>query len=486
MFLLNSVLCIGSMFLFGFHISVVNAPSEFIKAFINQTWMDRYNSTVPEETLTLLWSSTISIFSLGGLLGSLGSAYLIRKYGMRKTQQWNNVLVIGASLIVGGSKMAGSFEMILIGRFFYGINSGLGMNVCLQYLGEIAPKKLRGLINSSGPVYVTAGKLFGQIIGLREAMGTESLWPFLMSVCGLGAVLQLITLPLFPDTPPNLLLVQQDKEGCIRAMKKLWGEGDHHADIEDLLKEQSVRKNIKVLTFMELIRERSLRPQLCMLIIMIISLQMSGISAIYFYAYDVFRNAGVTGERIPYLAIGIGACEMLGTILCSLLIDKFGRKVLLLSSMGAMGTCLALLTVTLSMQKSYFWLPYCSIVLIFCFILFFGIGPSGVIIVVCLEILTQEARASTFMIISSLNWTGLYIIGLIFPYMAKSFGQFCFVLFLCCIIAAGIFIFLFLPETMGKSITEITDDFSKIRCGQICYQGTKEATKPEHITCTKF
>ncbi|KAJ1093585.1 hypothetical protein NDU88_006685 [Pleurodeles waltl] len=464
----------------------LDSNHEFIKTFINQTWIDRYNATVPEETLTLLWSLTVSIFSLGGLLGSLGSAYLIRKYGKRKSQQWNNLLAIGASLIVGCSKMAGSFEMILIGRFFYGINAGLGMNVCLQYLGEIAPKKLRGLINSSAPVYVTAGKLFGQIIGLREAMGTETMWPFLMSVCGLGALLQLITLPLFPDTPPNLLLVQQDKEGCIRAMKKLWGAGDHRADIADLLKEQSIRKNSKVLTFMELMRERSLRPQLCILIVMIIGMQMSGISAIYFYAFDVFRKAGITAEHIPYLAIGIGACEMVGTIFCSLFIDKCGRKMLLLSSLGAMGTSLALLTVTLSMQNLYVWVPTCSIVLIFCFILFFGIGPSGVIIVVSLEILSQEARASAFMIISSLNWTGLYIIGLIFPFMVKSFGQFCFLLFLGCILASWIFVFLFLPETKGKSITEITNDFSKIRCGQICCRGTKEASKPEDIRCTKF
>ncbi|XP_069476011.1 solute carrier family 2, facilitated glucose transporter member 11-like isoform X2 [Ambystoma mexicanum] len=446
------VTCIGPPFQFGFHISVVSAPAEYIKDFINQTWIHRYGVPTPDETLTLLWSLTVSIFSIGGLLGSLASGFLIRRYGKSRCMLCNNLVTLGASMIIGFSKMAGSFEMILVGRFLFGITSAAGINVSMLYLGEIAPKKLRGLTNTAGPVFATSGKLFGLLFGLREALGRESLWPFLMSICGVTSALQLATFPFVPDTPPHLLLVKNDKEGCMKAMKKLWGDGNHQAEIEDLINEQNSRKNTKIQSFLEIMQDRSLRLQLCVLTVLIITLQFGGANAIYFYAYDVFQQAGFSQDRIPYIAIGIGGCEILGALLCD----------------------------------AYYWVPYCSVVLIFCHILSSGLGPGGVTLSLSLEILTQAARPSAFTFTSTLSWAGLYIIGLIFPFMVKSMGHFCFLLFLGIIVASSIFLFLILPETKGKSITEITDEFNRIQCGKICCHGTAEGTPPDHVTCTRF
>ncbi|XP_069476391.1 solute carrier family 2, facilitated glucose transporter member 11-like [Ambystoma mexicanum] len=462
------------------------ALGQFIKAFINQTWLHRYGSPVPDETLTLLWSLTVSIFSIGGLLGSLTSGSLIRRYGKRRCMLCNNLLTLGASMIVGFSKMAGSFEMILVGRLINGINAGFGLNLCIMYLGEIAPKTLRGLINTATPVFATAGKLLGFIFGLREVLSTESLWPLLLALCAVTAILQLATFPFFPDTPPYLLLVKKDKEGCMKAMKKLWGERDHRTEIEDLMKEQSAWTNTKILSFLELVKDRSLRRQLCILCILVTSMQFSGVNAVYFYAYDVFRQAGFAEDRIPYIAIGIGGCEIVGTLLCGCFITKIGRKVLLLTGFGVMGGSLALLTVTLAFQGSYYWVPYCSVVLVFCYILFFGMGPSGVMVSICLEILTQAARPSGFVLISSLNWLALYVIGLIFPYIVRSMGHFCFLLFLGYLIIASIFLFLVLPETKGKSITEITDELRDMQCGKICCHGATKTMSFEHMEVTTF
>ncbi|XP_069476008.1 solute carrier family 2, facilitated glucose transporter member 11-like [Ambystoma mexicanum] len=486
MVLFICVLCIGSPFQFGFHISVVSSPSKFVKAFTNQTVLQRYGSPATDETLTLLWSLTVSIFSIGGLLGSMGSGSLIRRYGKCRCMRWNNVFTLGSSLITGFSRMSGSFEMTLVGRFLCGISTGVGMNVCLLYLGEISPKKLRGLTNTICPIFGIIGKLSGLIFGLREALGSESRWPLLMALSGVTAILQLATFPFFPDTPTDLMMVKKDKEGCLKAMKKLWGDRDHQSEIEDLINEQNARKNTKVLSVLELILDRSLRRQLCILSFLMITLQFCGVNAIYFYAYDVFQQAGFPKDRIPYIAIGTGCCEMLGALTCCFLIEKVGRKALLLTAFVVMGGALVLLTVTLAFQDTYHWLPYCSTVLVFCFILFYGIGPAGVIISLSIEILTQAARPSGFVLSSSLNWSALYITGLIFPFMVKSMGHFCFLLFLGFILASSIFLCLFLPETKGKSVIEITEEFNQISCRRICCRGAVENTPRELIMCTKF
>ncbi|XP_030074811.1 solute carrier family 2, facilitated glucose transporter member 11 isoform X2 [Microcaecilia unicolor] len=462
LFMMIFVLGIGGGFHYGFQISVVNAPSPYIKSFINETWQTRYHSYISENTLTLLWSSIVSIYSIGGVIGALGAGYVSGKYGKKKCQLWNTLILMGAALLSGLSREAGSFEMIMVGRFLLGFSSGLGLNLHAQYAGEIAPRKFRGFTNTSVSIFVTAGKCFGQIFGLREILGTETRWPLLLAVSGISSVIQLVTLPFFPESPPYLLMQKGNKEACMKAVKQLWGDGDHRDEIEDMMREQAARKGTKTLSALDLLREKSLRWQLYCVLAMIITLQLCGINAIYFYSYEVFEKAGFLPDQIPYITLGVGIGEITSVIICSLLVERFGRKTLLLSGYALMVSTLGLLTVTLSLQKHFSWMPFCSVALIFMFNISFGSGPGGVSVTVCVEIFSQSSRAAALVIFGFLNWTGLYLLGMIFPYIAAGLGHFCFLIFLGIILISGIFIYLFLPETKGKSILEISDEFNKL------------------------
>nr|XP_033810928.1 solute carrier family 2, facilitated glucose transporter member 11-like isoform X2 [Geotrypetes seraphini] len=462
LFIMICVLGIGGSFHYGFQISVVNAPSPFIKSFINETWQTRYNSYVSENICTLLWSSIVSIYSIGGVIGALAAGYLSQRYGKKKCQLCNSLIPVGAALLSGLSREAGSFEMIMVGRFFLGLTSGLGLSLHAQYAGEIAPRKFRGFTNTSISIFVTIGKCFGQIFGLREILGTETLWPLLLAASGISSAIQLVTLPFFPESPPYLLMQKGNKEACIKAIKQLWGEGDHHDEIEDMMREQAARKGTKILSILELLREKSLRWQLYCVFALIIALQLCGINAIYFYSYDVFQKAGFPPDKIPYITLGVGICEVTSVILCSLLVERFGRKTLLLSGYVLMILTLGLLTVTLSLQKQFSWMPFCSVALIFMFNISFGAGPGGVSITMCVEMFGQSSRAAAFVIVGFLNWIGLYLLGMIFPYIAAGLGHFCFLIFLGITAISGIFAYLFLPETKGKSILEISEEFNKL------------------------
>ncbi|NWT16411.1 GTR7 protein, partial [Vireo altiloquus] len=201
------------------------------------------------------------------------------------------------------------------------------------------------------------------------------LWPWLLASSGLSALVQLVTLPFFPDSPSYLLIQKGNEEACRKAVRKLWGEGDHQAEIDDIMKEKGAMASTKTLRVLEVIKERSLRWQLYILMTVMTTLQLCGINAIYFYSFEVFHTAQFEEYLIPYVSLGVGLCECLSSILCSTLIDRFGRKVLLWGGYLLMCSVLALLTMSLSLQHQYFWMHYFSVILIFLFVVFYGIGP---------------------------------------------------------------------------------------------------------------
>ncbi|NXA37963.1 GTR5 protein, partial [Eudromia elegans] len=194
------------------------------------------------------------------------------------------------------------------------------------------------------------------------------LWPWLLASSGLSALVQLVILPFLPDSPSYLLIQKGNEDAFRKAIRKLWGEGDHQAEIDDMLKEKAAMASTKSLRVLELIKERSLRWQLYILMTVITTLQLCGINAVeYLHYFEEYL--------IPYVSIGIGLCECLSSILCSTLIEHFGRKLLLLGGYTLMCFVLALLTMTLSLQHQFFWMHYFSVTLIFFFVIFYGIGP---------------------------------------------------------------------------------------------------------------
>ncbi|KAM6112010.1 solute carrier family 2, facilitated glucose transporter member 11-like [Pterocles gutturalis] len=480
------VLGIGGSFPYGFHISVINYPSVHIRKFINETWIERHGSPLHPETIMLLWSFIVSVYGIGGFLGSLCCGYLTTKYRKKKCQMCTNLIMLVAALFMAFSKTAKSFEMILVGRFLYGIGAGFALNIHPQYVGEISPKKLRGFTNSTVAVFLTLGKLTGQVIGLREILGREALWPWLLASSGLSALVQLVTLPFFPDSPSYLLIQKGNEEACRKAIRKLWGEGDHQAEIDDIMKEKAAMTSTKTLRVLEVIKERSLRWQLYILITVMTTLQLCGINAIYFYSFEVFHTAKFEEYLIPYVSLGVGLCECLSSILCSTLIDRFGRKVLLWGGYTLMCSVLALLTMTLSLQHQFFWMHYFSVILIFLFVIFYGTGPSGATISIMVEIFSQSFRPSAFLIVGCINWMGLFVLGMIFPLIVDNLGPFCFLIFLGILVLSAIFIYLYLPETKGKSIMEIKAEFNKLNFGKKETSVTENNFPKEQLFCTKL
>lgn len=485
-FVMAIVLGLGGSFLSGFQLSTISFAAPFIKQFINDTWLQRTQAPIEAQSLTLLWTLIVSALSIGALTGTWLSGCLSAKYGKKNCLIVSSLVMIAASGITGMSKLALSFEMILLGRILYGFNAGFGCCLQGQYLGEIAPNHLRGLITGTLGIFAVLGKFLGQVAGQSELLGTESLWPLLLASSGVIGLVQLLIVPFFPESPAFFLFQKKDLDGCLKALKQLWGDRDHQAEVEDMLKEQAAMKKTRIMSVLELVRDRSLRRQLSMMMVLGVAMSLSGVNAIYFYSFEVFRTAGFDKEHIPYAALGVGACELCAIVACTFTIERFGRRKLLLGGYGLMVLVLAILTTTLSLQESYFVLPYCNVALLFLFILIFGSGPAAATFPVTAELFTQGSRPASLTISMSLYWTGLYLIGMGFPHVVNQLGTFCFLVFGAIIATAWILIFWFLPETKGKSYMEIKGEFNRssvLKKGNV----TAENSLPEELTvCTKL
>ncbi|XP_075575202.1 solute carrier family 2, facilitated glucose transporter member 11 isoform X2 [Pelecanus crispus] len=405
---------------------------QHIHKFLNETWNSRYRKELNPDLLTFLWSVIASIFSLGGLCGALIGGSMAIRLGRKGALLMNNIIAILASILMGISFPTGLFELLIAGRFLIGINSGIGICVQPLYIGEVAPKHLRGGMAMGTSIFLTGGILTGQIIGLRELLGGETYWPLLLSSSCFPAFAQLLFLPWFPESPRYLLIDRGDELSCVKALKRFHGSSEYRREMEDIQRECFALDGEKPKKPWQLFTDRGVRWQLITVIVMAMGQQFSGINAIYFYATYIFEQAGISAEKIPYVTLGTGACECFTALTCEL----------------------------------YSWVPYVSMTSLFAFILSFGLGPGGITNTLTAELFIQSSRPAAYMIGGTVSWISFFTIGMLFPFMVNGLKQYCFLVFLleCSLVAA--FIFFVIPETKNKSFLEIKKEFHRLNFGR--------------------
>lgn len=151
----------------------------------------------------------------------------------------NNAIAIFGATLMSSSQLFRSIECLIIGRFFIGINCGLNTHLVPMYLSEIAPMNLRGALGTVSQLGVTIGLLLSQVLGLSNILGTSDGWPFLLGVAFVPAVLQLLLLPLCPESPRYLLITKGRTNEARHALTRLRCTSDVDDDIEEMRMEES-------------------------------------------------------------------------------------------------------------------------------------------------------------------------------------------------------------------------------------------------------
>lgn len=114
----------GASFQHGYNTGVMNAPQRVVGQWINETYTHRFSMAADQTTVDLIYSVIVAIFAIGGMIGALATAYVAERFGRKGGLLLNNVFVFIAAVLMGFSRICQSYEMLIAGRFFIGVNSG--------------------------------------------------------------------------------------------------------------------------------------------------------------------------------------------------------------------------------------------------------------------------------------------------------------------------------------------------------------------------
>ncbi|XP_074474634.1 solute carrier family 2, facilitated glucose transporter member 9-like [Sebastes fasciatus] len=472
------ILGIGGSFQNGYHTSGLSSPSPHIKRFINSSWYDRYEEPPPPQTVTMIWSLIVSMYAVGGLFGAVSVRFMADTMGRKKAMMCNSVIAVVAAGVMLTSKSANSYEMIIVARILYGYSAGLGASIHSLYLGEISPRNIRGTVTQSIATFGSLGKLFGQFFGLSEILGREELWNIVLCVPAFFSVVQLIVLPFLPEAPRYIFIEKGDEKACKKALQSLWGQGDYKQEMDEMLAEQVAIEAAPLRSPLQVLRDRTVRWQLLTMAVIYTCNQMSGMSAISTFSFDVFLKAGIPRDKIRYVTLGLGVCEIITCISCGLLIEHTGRKPLIWGGYCIMSASLVFTTVTLTLKDSSYWVPYITIGLIIVFVICFCIGPGGATSTLTNEIFTQSDRTAAYVLTGFQRWFLFTVMGLAFPFIINALESYCFVVFACICLLGSLYTFFLLPETKGKTLLEIAEEFKAITvCGKSFIEKKRLETK---------
>ncbi|OWA49838.1 putative Glucose transporter type 1 [Hypsibius exemplaris] len=231
------------------------------------------------------------------------------------------------------------------------------------------------------------------------------------------------------------------------------------------------------MTIGDLFSDPFLRRILFITLMMMIFQNFSGIDAVMFYSTAIFRSAGLTGDTALYATIGVGAVNVTMTTIALFLVERAGRRLLMLIGFSGMVLFLISLTISLLLFKSgnpgaefpntantYAGAAYASMVSVFSYVILFASGPGAIPWILMSEYFAQGPRAAAAGLIAGANRFSSLVVALSFPYLQAAIDEYCFIIFAVLNMIAIVFILIYIVETKGKSTDQIQHDLrSKMR-----------------------
>ncbi|XP_033097901.1 solute carrier family 2, facilitated glucose transporter member 1-like [Anneissia japonica] len=318
-----------------------------------------------------------------------------------------------------------------------------------------------GVLTGVSELAITVGILIAQVFGLYVLNSSED-WPLclaLTGVFGLGGCLILIICP----ESPRWLLNQGEEDKARAAMVKLRGNDDVKNEMEEMKEEyrNEVANDEGKTTMLDVIRlkESWWKMPLIISVLLHAGQQFSGINAVMFYATEIYKQANMEVEAIGLATVGTGLVNVVMTLVAVYVVDRTGRRVLMLYPYAAMIFVTAFITLSLSLEgEAWKWV---SLTFIYLYIIGFAIGPGPMPFVVVPELWAQGPRPAAMSLAVQCNWWSTFLVGLAFPFMQEGIGDFTFLVFTFFLALTTVFIYFFVPETKNKTFDEITSKFKR-------------------------
>ncbi len=417
-------------FLFGFETAVISGAEKTIQ----KLW-----------ELSPFWQGfTVASSLIGTVIGSIIVGGPVQKYGRKKTLLTIAILYLISAI---GCSYTSQWIPFIIFRFLGGIAVGASSVVGPMYISEISPASMRGRLAGSFQTNIVFGILVAFITNYIFSGFGEDAWRLMFGIMIIPSALFYILLRTIPESPRWLVLKNREAE-AIPIFKKLSTENIDIA-ISEIRASLSEKKE-------NLFQSKYGKPIFFAVVLAMFN-QLTGINAILYYAPRIFSMAGFSEAESFLQPIYIGTANLIFTLLAMTLIDKVGRKKLLIIGSFGMILFLALTAQVFSQPE-----PNKMVVIYLVgFIGFFGFSQGAVIWVFISEIFPNAVRSQGGALGSFTHWIMAAIISWTFPIIVEGNslgGYYSFLFYALMMLAHLIFVWKFLPETKGRTLEEIQKD----------------------------
>ena len=430
-YLATAIAALGGM-LFGYDIGVISGAILFIK--------DDFALSPGMEEIV------VSSVLLGSLTGAFAGGILADRLGRRR------LLIITAivfSLGAVGAALAPDTAWLIAARFLAGTAIGVASFVAPLYISEIAPVAIRGKLVSINQVALTSGIVISYLIDYALAGAQAWRWMFAMAVIpaaafGIGL--------LFIPNSPRWLVARGHDEQAMTVLKQIRGPEQVASEFSKIQHSVTQDKG----QWSELLSPL-LRAAMVVGVGLAIAQQITGINTVIYYAPTIFKFAGLSSASSAILAsVGVGVVNVALTVMAMQLIDRVGRRPLLLVSLAGMALSLIVLGGAFSLPQLSGSLGWIAVASLMIYVGSFAVGLGPVFWLLLSEIYPLRIRGRAMSVGTIANWGANLIVALSFLTLTQVLGKTAtFWLYGAISIGAFLFAFYLVPETMGRSYEEI-------------------------------
>jgi len=423
------IAAIGGL-LFGFDTAIVAGATRYLK--------DQFALTSIQEG----WA--VSVVLIGCMFGAGISGTISDRIGRKRFMLFSAVLFLVSAV---GCALPRTMAEFVIFRFIGGLGIGSASILAPLYISEIAPARIRGALVSVNQLAIVTGILLAYFVNWAFAGVGPSNWRWMYAAGALPSVIFFFLLLRVPESPR--WLVKQGRESeALGVLSRVNTADLAAAEVSSIKEALAMEKGSLAELF-----NRGFRRALLIAVVLAILQQITGINAVLYYAPRIFERAGFTRMSAIGQSTIVGFVNILFTIVAIALVDRVGRKPLLLTAAGGMGISLLLLGAAF---KSEAFSGPLILGLILLYIAFFAMAMGPIVWVVMAEIFPTRMRGSAMAIATVILWVSDFAVTLSFPVIADRLNEStAFWLYAAMCAVDFVFMLAFLPETKGKTLEEI-------------------------------
>ncbi|WP_375437579.1 sugar porter family MFS transporter [uncultured Hymenobacter sp.] len=428
-FFWSLVVALGG-FLFGFDTAVISGAEKAIQ----QLW----------GLSSVKHGFTIAIALIGTVFGAIFGGVPSDKLGRRQTLLGIAVLYLVSAL---GAALTSSWGLFMLFRFLGGLGVGASSVTAPLYISEVSPAAKRGQMVALFQFNIVFGILAAYLSNYLLTGAGENDWRWMLGVQAVPALAFFLLLFRVPESPRWLLGQGRVEEG--RAVMRRIDPATADQDVTTILTANAADEAAGG----ESLFARQYRGPVLLAVLFAVFNQVSGINAIIYYAPRIFEMTGLGKGSALLSSAGIGLVNFLFTLLAMNVIDRFGRrKLMLIGSFGLIATLGLVARAFYTEQFNGYTVP----VLLFVYIAFFAFSQGAVIWVFISEIFPNTVRAKGQALGSSTHWVMAAIIAFTFPYFAEKLGGgHTFAFFCSMMVLQLVFVWRFMPETKGTTLEQL-------------------------------